>query len=275
MTTFGIHLPQFGRAAVAGGIERAAKHAEALGYDDVWVSDHLVIPEGQSYPAPMLCDPLMTLAFAAASTGTVGLGTSVLVGPQYTSPLALANSLASLDYLSSGRLTVGIGIGWSEKEYEALHAPFDHRGERLDEIIDLFRAAWRDDPATHEGRWYSFTDIHVQPQPAHDVPIWIGGASDAAFARRVRQGGRLSRDRCGTRARARARGAHTRGAPRRRLHDLVTRSLGRAGPPSLTWSRLSARPTKRQGSSTSSPHPRVGASTPGSRGWRRSRRRST
>jgi alkanesulfonate monooxygenase SsuD/methylene tetrahydromethanopterin reductase-like flavin-dependent oxidoreductase (luciferase family) len=114
VTTFGIHLPQFGRAAVAGGIERAAKHAEALGYDDVWVSDHLVIPEGQAYPAPMLCDPLMSLAFAAAATDTVGLGTSVLVGPQYTSPLALANSLASLDYLSDGRLTLGIGIGWSE-----------------------------------------------------------------------------------------------------------------------------------------------------------------
>jgi probable F420-dependent oxidoreductase len=188
MTTFGIHLPQFGRAAVAGGIERAAKHAEALGFDDVWVSDHLVIPEGQTYPAPFLCDPLTSLAFAAAVTETVGLGTSVLVGPQYTSPLALANTLASLDYLSAGRLTVGVGIGWSQKEYEALHAPFDHRGERLDEIIDLFRTAWRDDPATHEGRWYSFEDIHVQPQPVHAVPIWIGGGSDAAFARAFARG---------------------------------------------------------------------------------------
>lgn len=183
MTTFGVHLPQFGRAAVAGGLERAAKLAEELGFDDVWVSDHLVIPEGQSYPAPMLCDPLTSLAFAAAATDSIGLGTSVLVGPQYTSPLALANSLASLDYLSDGRLTVGIGIGWSQAEYEALHAPFDHRGERLDEMIDLFRTAWRDDPATHDGRYYSFSNIHVQPQPAHDVPIWIGGASDAAFAR--------------------------------------------------------------------------------------------
>src|SRR5262249_11355487 len=85
---FGVHLPQFGRAAVTGGIERAARHAEDLGYDDVWVSDHLVIPEGQAYPAPRLYDPLMALAFAAATTSTVGVGTSVLVGPQYTSPLA-------------------------------------------------------------------------------------------------------------------------------------------------------------------------------------------
>jgi probable F420-dependent oxidoreductase len=180
---FGVHLPQFGRAAVTGAIERAARHAEELGYDDVWVSDHLVVPEGQAYPAPHLYDPLMALAFAAATTSTVGIGTSVLVGPQYTSPLALANSLASLDSLSGGRLTVGIGIGWSQPEYEALHASFDHRGERLDEMIDLFRVAWRDSPATHQGRWYSFADIHLEPKPAHDVPIWIGGRSDAAFAR--------------------------------------------------------------------------------------------
>jgi probable F420-dependent oxidoreductase len=188
MTTFGIHLPQFGRAAVTGGVERAARHAEELGYHDVWASDHLVVPEGQAYPAPLLYDPLMSLAFAAAATETIGIGTSVLVGPQYPSPLAVANSLASLDHLSGGRLTLGLGIGWSQKEYEALHAPFDHRGQRLDEMIDLFRAAWHDDPATHDGRWYAFRDIHVQPQPAHEIPIWIGGTSDGAFARAFAKG---------------------------------------------------------------------------------------
>jgi len=188
VTTFGIHLPQFGRAAVPGGVERAARQAEELGFDDVWVSDHLVIPEGQSYPAPLLFDPLVSLSFAAAATERIGIGTSVLVGPQYTSPLALANSLASLDHLSTGRLTVGIGIGWSQKEYEALHAPFDHRGERLDEMIDLFRTAWRDDPATHDGRWYAFESIHLQPKPGHEIPIWIGGGSDAAFARAFAKG---------------------------------------------------------------------------------------
>ena len=106
-----------------------------------------------------------------------------------------------------------------------MHAPFDHRGERLDEMIDLFRAVWRDDPATHEGRWYSFTDIHVQPQPAHDVPIWIGGQSDAAFTRRYtkadgyhgigvepEQAPGWSNDPCGT--------------TRRRLHHLVAGAVG-------------------------------------------------
>jgi len=179
----GIHLPQFGRAAVAGAVEQGARLAEELGFDDVWVSDHLVVPKDQSYPSPYLYDPLVALTFAAATTSAIGLGTSVLVGPQYPSPLALANSLASLDNMSRGRLTVGIGIGWSAAEYEALHAPFDHRGARLDEIIDLFQTAWNDDPATHEGRYYSFTDMRVLPKPAHDIPVWVGGRSDAAFRR--------------------------------------------------------------------------------------------
>jgi probable F420-dependent oxidoreductase len=179
----GIHLPQFGRAAVAGAVEEAASLAEELGFDDVWVSDHLVVPKDQAYPSPYLYDPLIALTFAAATTSAVGLGTSVLVGPQYPSPLALANSLASLDNMSRGRLTVGIGIGWSAAEYEALHAPFDHRGARLDEIIDLFRTAWRDDPATHDGRFYSFSDVRVLPKPAHDIPVWVGGRSDGAYRR--------------------------------------------------------------------------------------------
>src|SRR5438093_11045227 len=130
-TRYGIHLPQFGRAAVTGAIERAARQAEELGFDDVWVSDHLVVPEGQAYPAPHLYDPLMALAFAAAATDMVGIGTSALAGPQYPSPLALANSLASLDHLSGGRLTVGIGIGSSQTETEALTAEHSHRVVRV------------------------------------------------------------------------------------------------------------------------------------------------
>jgi probable F420-dependent oxidoreductase len=179
----GMHLPQFGRAAIAGAVEQAAALAEELGFDDVWVSDHLVVPSDQPYPSPYLYDPLIALTFAAATTSAVGLGTSVLVGPQYPSPLALANSLATLDNMSRGRLIVGVGIGWSAAEYDALHAPFDHRGARLDEIIDLFRTAWRDDPATHQGRFYSFSDVRVLPKPAHQIPVWVGGRSDGAYRR--------------------------------------------------------------------------------------------
>ncbi len=182
----GIHLPQFGRALTPGGIARAALQAEQLGLDDVWVSDHLVVPADQNYPSPYLCDPLVSLAMAGAVTSRVGLGTSVLVATQYTSPLAVANSLASLDYQSNGRLTVGAGIGWSPAEYEALGAPYDHRGDRLEEIIALWRTAWADDPATHDGPYYPFHDIRLQPKPASDIPIWLGGTSDPAIDRATR-----------------------------------------------------------------------------------------
>jgi probable F420-dependent oxidoreductase len=184
---FGFHLPQFGRPIVTGGIERAAVQAEELGYDDVWVSDHLVVPAGQAYPVPYLYDPLMALAFAAAATKRVGIGTSVLVATQYTSPLALANTLASLDHLSGGRLTVGAGIGWSRAEYEALGAPYDHRGQRLEEMLALWQAAWHDDPASHAGTHYPFQQMRILPKPAHEIPVWLGGTSEAALQRALRR----------------------------------------------------------------------------------------
>jgi probable F420-dependent oxidoreductase len=186
----GIHLPQFGRALVAGGVERAARDAEQQGFDDLWVSDHLVVPNEQDYPPPYLLDPLQTLAFAAAATSRIGLGTSVMVGPQYASPLALTNTLASLDYMSGGRLTVGIGVGWSQREYEALGGSFHRRGPRLDEMIRLFRTVWENDPADFKGTYYpSFEQIRVLPAPAHRIPIWVGGRSAGAVDRAIRNDG--------------------------------------------------------------------------------------
>ena len=184
----GVHLPQFGKAIATGGIQRAAIRAEQLGFDDVWVSDHLVVPAAQPYPAPYMYDPLMSLAFAAAVTERIGIGTSVLVATQYPSPLSVANSLASLDHMSGGRLVVGAGIGWSRAEYEALGAPFEQRGKRLEEIVDLWRTAWHDDPASHEGEFYPFREVRVLPKPAHEIPIWLGGTSDVAMARAARIG---------------------------------------------------------------------------------------
>ena len=186
----GIHLPQFGRALVAGGVERAAREAEQQGFDELWVSDHLVVPKEQGYPPAFLLDPIQTLAFAAAATSRIGIGTSVLVGPQYPSPLALANTLASLDFMSGGRLTVGVGIGWSEREYRALGGHFDRRGPRLDEMIRLFRTVWENDPADFTGTYYpSFEQIRVLPAPAHRIPIWVGGRSPSAIDRAVRNDG--------------------------------------------------------------------------------------
>lgn len=183
----GIHLPQYGRAASPEAIQRVAVRAEELGYSDVWVSDHIVQPADQGYPSPYLYEPLLTLAWAASVTERVGLGTSVMVVPQYH-PLQLANSLASLDRLSGGRLTVAAGVGWSEAEFEALGQPFHDRGERMDEAIDIFRLVWSTDPASYSGRHYRFTDLKLQPKPAHDIPIWIGGTSEAAYRRAMQRG---------------------------------------------------------------------------------------
>src|SRR4051812_6907729 len=163
----GIHLPQYGHVAGSDSITRAAQHAEELGFADIWVSDHIVQPAEQTYPSPHLFDPLVTLTWGAAATTRVGLGTSVLVVPMHN-PLELANSLASIDALSNGRVIAGVGVGWSAPEYKALGYTFEDRGRRLDETIDLLRAAWRDDPVTFHGESISFDDIRFLPKPARD-----------------------------------------------------------------------------------------------------------
>jgi len=185
--TYGVHLPQYGRVASGDAVLRAARHAEELGFTDVWVSDHVVHPAEQGYPSPFLLDPFVTLSWAAAVTERVRLGTSVLVVPQHN-PVWLANHLASLDVMSGGRLVVGAGVGWSRREYEALGQSFGDRGTRMEEILDLLRVAWRDDPASFDGAFYRFTDIRFLPKPAHDIPIWIGGAVEAAFRRAIDKG---------------------------------------------------------------------------------------
>jgi len=183
----GSHLPQYGRVAGSDAITRAARHADALGFADVWVSDHVVHPAAQSYPSPFLFDPLTCLAWAAACAPNVGLGTSVLVLPQHN-PLWLANALASLDALSKGRVVVGAGVGWSKAEFEALVYSFENRGSRTDEIIELLRACWSNDPVTFTGKYYEFADIRVLPQPEHRIPIWVGGSGERAYRRAVELG---------------------------------------------------------------------------------------
>lgn len=187
MFEVGIHLPQYGRVAGAEAIGRAAKLAEERGFAGLWVSDHLVQPADQNYPSPYLYDPMVTLTWAAALTSEIGLGTSVLVAPQHN-PLEAANQLASLDNLSGGRLTVGVGVGWSAGEYAALGYDFGDRGDRLDEMLDLWRTVWSDDPATFHGRFTHFDDLRVLPQPAHDIPIWVGGSGPRARRRAVEKG---------------------------------------------------------------------------------------
>lgn len=183
----GVHLPQYGRVASAAAVTRAARHAEELGFAGVWVSDHTVHPAAQDYPSPWLYDPLVTLTWAAAVTTTVGLGTSVLVVPQHN-PLELGNALASLDNLSGGRLTVGVGVGWSAAEFAALGYDFADRGARTDETLRVWRTIWRDDPASFAGDHVRFDDLRVLPKPAGAIPVWVGGSGERAWRRGVELG---------------------------------------------------------------------------------------
>jgi probable F420-dependent oxidoreductase len=129
-------------------------------------------------------DPLIALSFAAAATSTIRLATGVLLVPEHN-PVTLAKSVASLDRLSHGRLTLGIGVGWSEEEFAALGIPFARRGARTDEYLLAMRALWREDPASFAGEYVNFADIRVNPKPVRDgrIPIIAGGNSDAALRR--------------------------------------------------------------------------------------------
>ena len=187
----GIHLPHIGRKAGPDAIRRAAVQAEELGFADVWVSEHIIIPKDANYPpSANFWDPVLTLTWAAACTQRVKLGTSVLVLPM-RHPLPLAKELATLQNLSQGRLILGAGVGWMEAEFAALGVPFRERGRRMDEGIAMMRAVWNDDPVTFPTRWIEakIDTMRMQPKPCARIPIWIGGSSDAAINRALRLDG--------------------------------------------------------------------------------------
>jgi len=185
----GIHLPHIGRKAGPAAIRRAAIQAEELGFVDVWVSEHIIIPKDAPYPpSSIFYDPVLTLTWAAACTSRVRLGTTVLVLPM-RHPLPLAKELATLQCLSEGRLILGAGVGWLEAEFAALGIPFRERGRRMDEGIALMRAVWTEDPVTFQAKYIPaiVEEMRMRPLPP-PIPIWIGGNSDAAIARAIRLG---------------------------------------------------------------------------------------
>ncbi len=196
----GIHLPHVGRKAGPAAIRRAAEQAEQLGFADVWVSEHIIIPRGAPYPpSALFYEPVLTLTWAAAYTSRVRLGTTVLVLPM-RHPVPLAKELATLQNLSGGRLILGAGVGWLEAEFDALGVPFKERGRRMDEGIAMMRAVWSQDPVTFDSKWIParIENMRAQPQPIAPIPIWIGGSSDAAIKRALRldgwHGSRISPD---------------------------------------------------------------------------------
>jgi alkanesulfonate monooxygenase SsuD/methylene tetrahydromethanopterin reductase-like flavin-dependent oxidoreductase (luciferase family) len=152
----GLSVPQLGALAQPHAVTTVATEAEIAGYDSLWVMDRLLAPlhPRSAYPGTpdgalpaehhRVLDPLVVLTHAAAVTDRVRLGTNVLVAPWYP-PVPLARSLTTLDLLSGGRLTVGLGIGWSADEYDATGASMHGRGARLEEILDVLEHAWTGD----------------------------------------------------------------------------------------------------------------------------------
>jgi probable F420-dependent oxidoreductase len=198
----GVHVPIFGPLANADNILAVARRAEALGFDSVWSSDHVVMPARveSRYPYSPTgqflvptdatwFDPLIPLAAIASVTTRVRLGTSCVIVP-YRNPLVLAKMVSSLDCLCHGRLIFGCGAGWMKEEFDALGVPFKERGARTDESLDIMRLLWREGTGSFQGRFYQFADMHLNPKPIQrpGPPVWIGGSSDAALRRVLRRG---------------------------------------------------------------------------------------
>jgi probable F420-dependent oxidoreductase len=172
-----------GFEAAPEAIITTAVKAEALGFDAVFVNDHIIV-DGSPRSAPWTntYDPLIALSFIAANTTRIGLGVSVLIVP-YRNPIATAKSLATIDRMSGGRLIAGVGVGWNEAEFNALGVPFRERGARTTEYLRIWQACWAPGLVSFDGKFFSFANMHVNPKPLRQPPFWVGGASDAGLRR--------------------------------------------------------------------------------------------
>jgi probable F420-dependent oxidoreductase len=196
--TIGCTLPTSGAAADTSALAGLAQFAESVGFDSIWLSDHVVVPEriASSYPyspdgqfptaagQPYL-EPLAALAYLAAATRRIRLGTHVLILP-YRHPLLTAKMVATIDNLSGGRFDLGIGVGWMREEFEALgQSTYPRRGAATDEQLRILKAAWTEDVTSFEGEFYSFERVGANPHPLQKPypPIWVGGHSQAALRR--------------------------------------------------------------------------------------------
>ncbi len=199
---FGLMFANTGLGKSATGAIDLATRAERLGFESLWTVEHVVVPSGYKSAYPYdpsgkmaggaedfdLPDPLVWLAFVASATERIRLATGVMIVPQ-RNPLVLAKEVASLDALSGGRVTLGVGVGWLEEEFAALGVPFADRGRRLDDYIEAMRALWTQGKASVHNTYTSFDNCISRPQPANGtVPIVVGGHSKAAARRAARLG---------------------------------------------------------------------------------------
>src|SRR3981189_2860492 len=211
---YGFYLPTRGPIATRHGVLALAREGERLGLHSAMIADHIVFPvESESeYPYtldrkhPSGGDALETfsiLGVVAGATERLRLVTSVLGPPSptplptpvlvlpYRSPVLTAKMVASLDVLSGGRVTLGVGVGWLKEEFDALDSPdFERRGAVTDEWITIFKQLWSQSPASFTGQFYAYDDIRAEPFPLQKPhpPIWVGGHSKAALRRTARHG---------------------------------------------------------------------------------------
>jgi probable F420-dependent oxidoreductase len=197
---FGIAFANTGPFAAPEGAAAIAGAAEQSGFDSLWTVEHVVVPNeyASAYPYSRdgkmpgpgfdIPDPLIWLAWVAARTTTLKLGTGILILPQ-RNPVIVAKEVATLDLLSGGRVLLGVGIGWLEEEFRFLGVPWDDRARRTEEYVEAMRALWTQDLATFAGETVAFTEAISRPKPVNgSVPVIVGGHSPAA----ARRAGRIA-----------------------------------------------------------------------------------
>jgi probable F420-dependent oxidoreductase len=178
---FGVILPNYGSGSSVDGIRRVAETAEELGFDSVWTTEHIIVGPEAVDPYGRVYDPLVTLGWIAGWTQRIGLGTSIVLVPLHN-PMHLAKEVATLQELSGGRVTLGVGMGWHKDEYDFMGVQFAGRGRRADEEIRIMRALWSGE-RSFEGDHWSFHDATFEPRPSPQPEIWVGGSSARAIRR--------------------------------------------------------------------------------------------
>lgn len=182
---FGINIANHRDLMSKRYIVETARMAEDLGFDSVWIPDHIIVPTAvEERYGPVYYDALSVLAYLAGVTTRVQLGTTVLIIP-YRHPIVTAKAVASIDQLCDGRLILGVGAGWAETEFEMLRLSFAERGRMTDEYLRIMQTLWSQDAPRFSGQYYTFADFHFAPRPLQTPapPLWVGGSSRAALRR--------------------------------------------------------------------------------------------
>lgn len=186
----GFGLPVAGAWASPDTMRRVARRAEELGYASLWTFQRVLYVDGELDPLHRsVHDSVVALSYVAGHTDRIGLGTATLCAP-FTAPALLAKTMASLDVLSGGRLTVGLGMGWLPQEYAAAGVPFARRGARMEEYLRCLTALWTQDPVEFAGEFYTVPRSHLRPSPVQQPhpPVLLGGTAAPA----LRRAGRLA-----------------------------------------------------------------------------------